>query len=164
MSNVNFDEQTGEIIEPNLDQLAEEFATENLGFAPYWNPYEGARILVTPLARDNRDPKFHRYILMTHSTITCFTGPAEEAEEVIVGPGGEFTMSTYAGLQGPEGGDKFLEFVGMRVLLTCKGSRKVENGDFWMWDVKISKEDKKLLAARRQARALQPTDTQALNQ
>jgi len=72
------------------------------GFAPYWNPEEGAFCYGEVVAKDARDPEFVRYLIKAHATTKCSRGPKDDngvaAEVVIVKPGETFSFSSYHAL------------------------------------------------------------------
>lgn len=124
---------------------------EHIGFPPYWNPELGIKLVARVISLDMRDENFHRWVLQaTRHNIKCAMGPAEDAEEVTVKPGELFTCSAYAGLP--------LDlFVGMEIMLNVKNKRKLSGNavsggvkrDLWVFEVKVSPADKKLLAERK---------------
>jgi hypothetical protein len=80
---------------PEVEELFAGGESVNLGFAPYWNPLEGARLAFVPLALDDRDPAFPRIICRALHSLRCQRGPKVNAEKVTVEAGEAFTMSPY---------------------------------------------------------------------
>jgi hypothetical protein len=121
---------------------------ESLGFPPYWNPEVGKSFRGVVMNRDERDPEFIRYVLLATAPVTCATGPADESDVVHVAPGGKFTVSAYASL-------RLDELAGLEVFVKCIGKREIKNGkqELWQWQVFLSPEAKKQLAARRAEQA-----------
>ena len=113
-------------------------------FPPYWNPEIGQKIFVRPLARDERDPKFHRYVLQALMTIPCAKGPSKEQESVTVKKGEKFTCSAYGALH-------LEDYMGLDVVIDVQPMRKAKETGYEYWDFKVivSPETSKILAAKR---------------
>ncbi len=129
---------------------------EQTGFAPYWEPGEGLSFLATPVAIDLRDPKFPRIQFVARETIECFTGSALQGkqESVMVQAGEIFNVSEYHALRDLLTG--YLTFgakTGIAIVCKVTALDKVPTKEVgktvWRWDVRVSPEQKKLIAAFR---------------
>lgn len=116
------------------------------GFPPYWNPQLGNSFQGVIIRRDERDPDFIRYVIQATDLITCATGPADNAEEIIVEPGQLFTCSAYATMN-------LEEYFGLEVKVITYKTRKLpgnENSrgaprDLWEFKYKLPPDSKRLL-------------------
>src|ERR1051325_10393128 len=131
----------------NVDTPPAGWVDEQTGFPPYWSPVEGASFRGTVMARDNRDPDFHRYVIRSSTAIECAQGPADEAEPVQVAPGELFSLSTYAALP-------LDDYMGFEVFVTAKNKRKIQGGkqDLWVFKLMVSPDTKAKVLALRQAK------------
>lgn len=130
----------------NVSQAPEGWVDEQTGFPPYWTPVEGASFRGTVMARDDRDPKFNRYVISSSTPLECAQGPAEDAEPVHVLPGDMFSLSTYAALP-------LDDYMGFEVFVTAVNKRKIQGGsqDLWIFKLKVSPDTKaKVLALRKE--------------
>lgn len=143
-SGAEYDQETGEIIDVLPEGVEEGLERENVGFPPYWTPAEGKKLWARPVAIDQRDPKFWRYVLEAGHRTACQVGPADEDEKVAVEKGELFTMSVYAGLP-------LERFFGEWVLITCTKKRELKSSDqkMWVFTCDVNKETKKRLADQR---------------
>lgn len=122
------------------------------GFPPYWNPQLGKSFQGIIVKRDERDPDFIRYIIQATDTIMCATGPASDAEEVIVEPGQLFTCSAYATMN-------LEEYFGLEVkvitwktrTLPGKESSRGVPRSLWEFKYKLPPDSKRLLDTMRKA-------------
>lgn len=130
-----------------------DFESEQIGFPPYWNPEEGKQLYAMPVARDERDPKFHRYIWKAMIDTECQNGPADDAEKVTVKSGEFFTTSVYHSLDNLP----LALYMNIPVLLIAKEKvpTKTSGQEVWKWDLKLSKENKKLIDQKRETLRLQ---------
>lgn len=136
------------------------WADEQIGFPPYWNPLGnfktkeeaiGRKLLFKPVALDERDPDFPRYICQaTRVAIMCQSGPSADAKPVLVKPGENFTLSPYAALPL----DRYFD---IEVYIEVTGTRKLAGNeesnnrprDLWEWKLQVSPQDQKMLNGRR---------------
>lgn len=135
-----------------IQEAVADFKEEQIGFPPYWSPDEiGDKILCKPILFDNKDENFPRYVMIcTRVPLKCFRGPADNQQEVVVKPGEMFTMSPYAALPL----DRYYD---IEVYIQTTGRRKLPGNeasegkprDLWEWKLMVSKDDQKLLNARR---------------
>ena len=133
--------------EPDFDSWSE----EQIGFAPYWAPKEGEAFYGILQARDERDPKFVRFLVMNLSSVPlkCHRGPVDNAEEVEVGKGAAFSVSVYYQLEEPF--DFYLqaqEEMGIEVPMRVTALNKVDTRDgneVWRFRLQIEPNAKKLL-------------------
>lgn len=146
-------------------EAPEGWEEEQIGFPPYWNPrmefidpqvpskgYKpgtGNSFLGTVVNRDERDENFPRYIIQASRPIICQSGPAAEAEEILVQKGEFFSMSVYASLP-------LEDYFGMEVWVQPVSKRKIkddpETGDprqVWRFKLMVSPASKKLLKERK---------------
>lgn len=104
----------------------------NDGFLPYYNPIPGDAIAVIPVGFDRRQEGFERIVFEACEDVRCFTGPKEDAEEVIVRAGEKFNTSDYAALRITEA------FFGFMFLLKVKEKVKVASDKtktVWLWEL-----------------------------
>lgn len=155
---------TVNVVDPgvDLDALEKEFVEQQVGFAPYWNPFIGGRFYATPEAIDidKDDPDFIRYVLKSHINLTCYTGPADDAKEVLVKAGDYFTISAYAKLP-------LQKFIGVPVMAKVIAELDIGKGKtMWDFEVRVSASDDKLLRAKREELGLaalkRPSDPKAI--
>lgn len=142
----------------NADTLAgapdtTDWDEEAIGFAPYWNPTEGAEVVAAVIAHDTSGSEqkdgFNRFVLtLLQNELACKRGPAEDAEEVIVRKGEQFTISEYVQLTA-----KFIHFaqcadhgVLVPMKLTAKEKVKGGKGNVWIFGLKLPKESKAKMA------------------
>jgi len=114
-------------------------------FPPYWKADAGKKIFARPLARDERDPAFVRYVLLALMTIECAAGPKNDREVIVVKKGEKFTCSAYGGLH-------LEDYMGMDVVIEVlpeKGKSKETGYEYWIFEVKVSPENAAILVARR---------------
>lgn len=142
-----------------LDAI-KDWADEQIGFPPYWNPMGslktreeaiGRKLLFKPVALDERDPEFPRYICQASRVpIMCQSGPADDAKPVLVKVGENFTLSPYAALPLDRYFDieVYIEITGTRKLVGNEASNNRPR-DLWEWKLKVSPQDQKMLNARR---------------
>lgn len=136
---------------PNFD----EFESEQIGFPPYWNPEEGKFLYAMPVARDERDPKFHRYVWKAMIDTECQNGPADDAEKVIVKAGEFFTTSAYYTFDDLP----LAVYMNIPIHLTALEKTDTNSGQkVWRWALKLSKENKALAAQRKETARLQQTN------
>ena len=127
---------------------------EQVGFAPYWNPEPGKFFVGTPVARDERDPSFLRYLIKAAVDTQCKRGPVDEAEEVLVKKGEFFSVSVYYALAEPF--DAILENFtskGTDILAkvtAIKTAKTKEKNDVWQWKMHLPPEHKKLMTAMKE--------------
>lgn len=121
---------------------------EQISFAPYWKPIVGASFVAKPIARDERDPEFIRFVMQAYQDMDCFSGPVEDAAEVKVEKGKYFSISDYKALP--------LDFyMGLPdpIKLTVESTRKSSDpkkNDMFVWSIKTTDRCKKILDARRE--------------
>lgn len=144
--------KTAEVRPDGLPADFENWETEKLGeFPPYWNPDEGKQFYAVPVGVDFRDPDFKRVIFQAMAPTECQRGPAEDAEDVTVQPGEQFTCSLYAILENQIGFLINLPIVLMADKKVKSNTNKTQS--YWTFNLKISPESKKILTARRQKAA-----------
>jgi len=114
------------------------------GFPPYWTAEPGKKIFARPLARDERDPKFPRYLLQALMTIECAAGPKKDQEPVTVKKGEKFTCSVYAALH-------LEDYMGMDIVIEVlpMAESKSTGYEYWDFKVHVSPENAKVLQAKR---------------
>ncbi len=134
---------------------ASNWEKEETGFAPYWKPLAGKAFFARPIGRDDRDPEFVRYQMkLEQDELACQSGPKEDATDVLVKKGDTFTVSVYVQLD-----DKFNEYMecGLFPIVRCEALREAKTSKpgqtCWIFDLRVSPEDKKKLAAFRQEKA-----------
>ncbi len=124
-----------------------------IGFDPYWTPEVGGFIVGNAEEFDARDPQFVRIRMRAAQPTMCKKGNVEDAEDVLVEPGGFFTLSTYAGVT-----KEFLYHVksGLKpiVKLIAEKKSKVKTGtnagkDVWVFRMQTAEKDKAALASGR---------------
>ena len=131
---------------PNTDG----WVTEQTGFAPYWNPVEGASFFGIVVEKDERDPEFVRYLMKAVCDTPCKTGSEDNEEDVLVKAGDYFTVSVYFSLQGlfdfylENGINTVMKVTAKKQVPTKKTGRKV-----WQWQVQVSPKDKQLADRKR---------------
>jgi hypothetical protein len=127
----------------------EGFSSEQISFPPYLNPAVGLKFLAVPISLDDRDPEFPRWVCEARHSLECEKGSKDEKEDVVVRAGEFFTMSVYAALP-------LERFVGLKCLIQCTGVKDVGRPQpMFVFDLKLSADDKKLLANERRERASQ---------
>ena len=115
---------------------------ETIGFPAYWTPAEGRKLKVIPVALDQRDPKFARWVLKAMHKVACQSGPTDEAEPRLVQAGETFSMSMYAGLP-------LQRYIGEEIVIVCKEEVDIGDGKtFWKWDIKVTPAVKARVKAR----------------
>jgi hypothetical protein len=135
----------------NLEAAPEfkDWEDENLSLPPYWVTDVGKQFAARVIDLDSADPDFPRYVLEALAPVDCQSGKREEAEEVHVRPGEFFTCSTYAGLP-------LARYIGCRVVVTCTGTRKVNQPQpMYVFKMVMHPEDKKMVMQDRKALAQQ---------
>lgn len=129
--------------------------TEKLGeFPPYWNPVEGLSFYARPIGVDFRQEDFHRVIFEAMADTPCFRGPAEDAEEVTVKKGENFTCSLYSILGSQIGFLISLYSIIPNRGMVLKAVKKVaSNSDpkrkFWTFELVMHPDDRKALKVLR---------------
>jgi hypothetical protein len=108
---------------------------EALGFAPYWNPTEGAFWAGVVFSLDVRDPLFHRYQVRASIPLACQRGPADGAERVDITKGEVFSVSAYEQLT-----PFFNEYLSMPFevpikVTAIKKTDTANNREVWLWEV-----------------------------
>lgn len=122
---------------------------ENLSLPPYWVTDIGKQFAARVIDLDNQDPEFPRYVLEALAPVDCQSGKRDEAEDVHVKVGEFFTCSTYAGLP-------LARYIGCRVVVTCTGTRKVNQPQpMYVFRMAMHPEDKKMVMQDRKALAQQ---------
>ncbi len=119
----------------------ESWEEESTGFPPYFEPGEGRHFMGMPIEVDDTDPDFRRYLLVAGEDVQCFRGPKDDQTEVIVKKGEHFTVGDYYNLP-------LYKYANIMLRVACK--EKIEtksNRTVWTFSVKMSPEDKKMLAA-----------------
>lgn len=134
---------------------------EQVGFDPYFVIEKGKRVVAAIIGFDGSDPTFHRYQFMAAEEMTCQRGPndddAENHELVTVKEGETFNLSSFYSLVKPL--NEYLAYssetgIGVVVSLTCTGSTKTQAGkNVWLWDLRVSPDQKKALMAWRKKKA-----------
>lgn len=124
---------------------------EPTGFPPYWTPVEGRKILARPIAKDENDPDFPRYVLVAGAPVPCEQGSADEKKPVTVKKGELFTCSVYGGLP-------LDRYMGVEVGIVCRGKKAIPGGkSLWVFQLFVSPDQKKVLEAKRaEAKILPP--------
>lgn len=136
-----------------------------VGFAPYWNPSEGAAFVGYVVARDDRAEDFKRYLIQAYIPTDCKRGPKEEAEDVKVQVGEYYSVSVYHALSEPF--DFMLENFtakGDPIPIRMTALKKVKTSTIgqtcWTWKMTMPPEyKKKYLAARDEARRALAADS-----
>jgi hypothetical protein len=134
-----------------LDSV-KDWEREQTGFPPYWKPkHIGDLFFGKPILKDERDPAFPRYVVQaTKFPVVCQQGPADDADMLIVRPGDYFTCSVWAALP-------LDDFFDIEVCAVAENSRKLPPNEasdnrprnLWTWNVKVTKESRKLIQTRR---------------
>ena len=65
----------------------------SVGFHPYFSPSAGSKFKGSLVGVDASNPEFVRFEFVADSDLVCYTGPADEQEEVIVKAGQPFNVS-----------------------------------------------------------------------
>lgn len=153
---------------PDFDKWSD----DQIGFAPYWHPDANDLskfFFGTPIARDERNPKFIRFLFISAMDgLVCQRGPnaavaeakGRDVEYVTVNKGDTFSLSVY---KGPE--DIFNEYLEYQqenpndpLLIRIQAKEKIvqnnpEKPFFWTWHpVKMEPEQKKRLQTWRMTR------------
>lgn len=141
--------------------IPEDWAKEEISFAPYWSPVwdekekVGNGFKATVLARDERGRDadgnpFIRYQLETALPLSCSRGDLNSRTMEVVSPGSKFTTSVYASLP--------LEmYYGCEVMVKVSGKRKLppnehSNGahrDLFVFELFVSPDTRKMLDEER---------------
>jgi hypothetical protein len=143
---------------------------EQVGFDPYFVIDKGKGFVATLVGRDDTNPKFVRYQFMAPEDMECQRGPNdiddERHEKVAIKKGDTFNISSFYSLAKLL--DQYVNFStdtgkAITVRVECTGSTKAESGNkVWLWDVRVSPEDKAMLTEWRQGH--QPSRLKAGNE
>ena len=161
MTSDDFDnpqDEVGSVAAAAVDNINDEWGSvpddweeESTGFPPYWNPGEGKSFRARFLLVDARDPDFVRFVCENtgKTPLICWRGPAEDAEPVEVPPGGQFTISEYAGLP-------LVFLLGEEALIRADHKQKTSKPgqSVWIWKMKLPPVTAQLLRKRRSEAAL----------
>jgi hypothetical protein len=128
---------------------------EETGFAPYWSPEAKKFFFAKCVGRDERDPEFVRYLMeCAQDELPCKSGPKEESVDITVRNGDKFTISVYTQLD-----NLFNEFMesGLFPIMRCEAVKEVKTKTpgqtCWIFDVRVSPEDRKQLSGYRAEKA-----------
>ena len=135
---------------PNFD--TKNWTEEQVGFAPYWEPKKGAKIMAQIIQKDAPEESFVRYLMRAGQDMECSRGAKgedeegnkQDAEKVLVKKGEYFTVSVYFSLQGlfefylVSGLKPWMEITAVEKVKTSKPGRTA-----WQWKVRVSPEDKR---------------------
>lgn len=123
------------------------FVDEQTSFPPYWEPSSMKRFYATVIDFDDRG-SFPRYVLQAKHPVSCFKGPAESQEIVIVNPPEFFTVSVYEALP-------LHRYMGCDVLVTPKAKRtlKASGNELWEFRLQLDEETKRMVDAERKQKA-----------
>ena len=126
-----------------------DYVEENLSLPPYWVTDIDKQFAARVIDLDNGDPEFPRYVLEALAPVECQSGKRDEAEDIHVKTGEFFTCSTYAGLP-------LFRYIGCRVVVTCTGTRKVNQPQpMYVFTAIMHPDDKKMVMEDRKALAHQ---------
>jgi hypothetical protein len=126
------------------DFATQTWTEEQVGFAPYWSPVEGASFIGRIVQKDDAAQDFVRYLVQAGQDIECQRGPADNAEKVLVKRGEHFTVSVYSALQGifdfyvVSGLAPWMKVTAKNQVKTSTPGRAV-----WQWSVAVSPDDKR---------------------
>src|SRR6267142_3539793 len=146
------------------------WSDEQIGFSPYWTPAPGKWTYARPIARDERDPEFIRYLFVALMPTPCRRGPGEDSplkdngENVTVAPGETFSMSVYYQLR--DLFDFYLETgildqanSGVRIEAIKEVPTKKSGQTVWQFKAQVDPKVRPLLDAKRaEIRQLQMAD------
>ena len=128
--------------------VPEGWQEDDAGLPPYWKPELGRSFRGTVLEYQEakNDLDFDRFVILASEQMICQKGPADDAEDVIVMPGGRFTCSWYAALP-------LNEYLGFEVKVITHKTRKLPGNeasggakrDLWNFKILTSPETKKAL-------------------
>lgn len=135
-------------------EIPEGWAEDAVGFPPYWNPGLGKHFTGVVMNRDDRDPEFIRYTIQATQPLECATGPADDAEIVMVNVGENFSCSAYAALP-------LDSYFGFEIKVLCFKTRKLPGNDasdntprdLWQFKVLLPPDTKRLLDSVRKKEA-----------
>lgn len=142
----------GELTDDEFDDQGE---VVDDGFPPYWKAAEGKMFEAwvkdvdhqeIPNLRTGEIDIFTRYVCVTTRPLRCSRGPARDAEEVIVEPGHEFTVTKYANLPL----EKYLTF---KIRAKCTGQQEMTGAREPMWTFKVRVEQELATAIREESAA-----------
>lgn len=133
---------------------------EQVGFAPYWKPKKGEKIICRLVQKDEPEDSFVRYLMQAGQDINCFRGGNQNADDdengensddektsaepVLVKKGEYFTVSVFYSLQGlfefylTSGLKPWMELQATDKVKTSKPGRKA-----WQWKLRVDPKDKK---------------------
>ena len=131
--------------------VPEGYVEEQISFPPYWKPDLGKGWRGIVIARDQRDPNFHRYIIESSITLDCRKGPVDDGEIITITPGMNFSIGVYAALP-------LERFEGLEVAVIAMSTRRLPGNeasehkprDLWEFKTMVSPQVKALLVSRRQ--------------
>lgn len=132
-------------------EITGELHDEQLGFPAYWAPAEEPNskghfgsFKAKLIGFDDSDPEFERWVFQaTHRTL-CHKGPTDDQEEVIIEPGGYFSVSNYAQLN-------LAQYMDLTFLLIVMEKIDLPKGKtMWKWECKTDNENHARLVQRRQ--------------
>jgi len=143
---------------------AKTLVTIATGFAPYWEPRDGAVIEIRPRMIDSTDPNFLRIICENlGGDVECSTGPKDkdgDAEPVAVHNGEDMTISWFAALP--------LEFAlkdGVPLRVTALGKTKSgttsDGKPKYLWHFRYEtypEDQKKIMSEKARAMGFGPRD------
>ncbi len=141
-----------EVLKETMNAVVPEgYVEEQISFPPYWKPDLGKGWRGTVIARDQRDPTFHRYIIESAITLDCRKGPVDDGEIITITPGMNFSIGVYAALP-------LERFEGLEVAVIAMSTRRLPGNeasenkprDLWEFKTLVSPQVKALLVSRRQ--------------
>jgi uncharacterized protein affecting Mg2+/Co2+ transport len=133
------------------------------GFAPYWHPEQGKYCFGRVVAKDNRNPRFVRYLLVAECAHECRRGPKNEdsdagavGEWVKVKAGDTFSITSYHAMSTELDYQLYLlEKFGAQIPIRILAEKKVKtahedgNRTCWQFDVRNAPEHTKILTQHR---------------
>jgi hypothetical protein len=151
------EKEVNDLAIPSFD--TKNWTEEQVGFAPYWKPKKGEKIICRLVQKDEPEESFVRYLMQAGQDINCFRGgnqaddDVEEnedgekqnnAEPVLVRKGEFFTVSVFYSLRGLF--DFYLES-GLKPWMEIQATDKVKTSKpgrrAWQWKLRVDPKDKK---------------------
>ena len=134
-----------------------DYEEEQIGFPPYWKCENVGDFFVGRIVNlDLTDPDFERIVVQAGMTTQCSRGPVDEQVAVTIKKGEMFSISMYGGLR-----NAIADFLVTDdpIIVKCIGKQDTNKpSKMYVWQVKVSPRDKKLIENRRAARALKAVE------
>jgi hypothetical protein len=146
---------------PNFDESQfADYEEEQIGFPPYWKCNAVGDLFVGRIINlDLRDPDFERIVVQAGMTTECSRGPVDEQVPVTIKKGEIFSVSLYGGLR-----NAVADFLVTDdpIIVKCIGKQDTgQPSKMYVWQVRVSPRDKKLIEARRAAKAMATLENDA---